>query len=66
MKKYYAVGFNFINDNISCGHVGETRTLSEWIKLFYGDKGVEFFKGDIDKYILQYIRSNTGYHLERG
>lgn len=64
IKRYFAVGYNFINDNISCGYVGDTRTLQEWIKLFWGDKGIEYFDGWTDKEVLSYIRQNTGYHLE--
>lgn len=64
IKTYLAVGYNFINDNISCEYVGETRTLKEWIKLLYGDKGLEYFDGWTDKEVLNYIRQNAGYHLE--
>lgn len=63
-KLYIAVGYNFVNDNISCGYVGDTRALSEWVQLFWGDKGIDYFEGWTDREILNYIRQNAGYHLE--
>ncbi len=63
-KIYMAVAYNFINDNISCGYVGDVRTLPMWVELLFGEKGIEFFDGWTDKEIVNYIKQNTGYRLE--
>ncbi len=61
---YRARGYNFINDDISCGYVGEVHTMTEWIKKLYGEKGIEYFDGWTDREVANYILKNAGYRLE--
>lgn len=63
-KRYLARGYNFSPGWKTSAYVGEVRTLPEWINLFWGQKGLDFFKGDTDKNIVEYIREHTGYRLE--
>lgn len=63
--KYCAVGFSFRSIEFDCGHIGESYTMKEWIKLIFGDKGLEYFDGFTDGEVKEYIYKNVGYRLTK-
>lgn len=69
MKKmdnlYLCRGANYKN-GYDLAHVGEVRSLGEWLRLLFPDKdAVEYFKDDPVKVILDYIYTYCGKRLEK-
>lgn len=63
MKKYVCVGESY-KEPFRVGMCGETKPLNQWILCLYGEKGVDYFKGQPDSFILKYIKKNAGKRLE--
>lgn len=67
VKLYTCIGENFV-DTCNVGHCGETRTLKEWIEVIFGakaDKAFEFFDGDKDTEIIEYLFRYYGKRLKK-
>lgn len=65
-KLYQCVGENFKN-GVNIGFCGDVHTLDKWIELLFADKpeqAKEFFSGDSDKYICDYILTYKGKRLK--
>ena len=64
IKLYECIGENFC-DGWRVGYCGEIHSLNDWLNiLFPGKNAVEYFKGDSDSYILEYIFNICGKRLK--
>ena len=46
--------------------VGDIHTLGEWLDILFPNKNArDYFDGDAEKSILEYLLANTGKRLER-
>lgn len=64
-RVYLCIGANWVN-GYSAGMCGEAHTLGEWLDVLFPTKNArEYFTGDTEKSIIDYIYTNTGKRLER-
>lgn len=63
-KTYICIGENYREDT-KLGYCGDVHSLEKWLEiLFPSADAVEYFKGDSEKEIIDYIYKNKGKRLE--
>lgn len=67
-KLYRCMGENF-GYPCGIGYCGDVHTLLEWLKRLLPNKSEveikQYFEGEIDGYVVRYIKENFGKRLKR-